>query len=726
MKTRLAASLRFAAAVAILATSGTAHAVLLDHGPLDPTITFPIWYRDLNGTAVQQCRSTTSSPNPNSALAPFCFPFGPDPAGFPGNLGGELFYSDFTSTVAGNGFRLRYVAALEMAYLSGTPVRGEEMVFSRLRFTINATVPGDYTITHPYGVEPIHIDAAGTRAAFVTHDVGLVPGDFEVALGGAIGPYLQWDQLLPGETLTVGAEQFLGDPNYDHTFTGSPFGTNYVRVDGPVGSGINPDGTDSITVPVGAILGKLYTAPIPTPLTIKRATYGINAATGLGTVNVWANALPAAKLVLTAPGLPSVIMKGDGLGSFMAHLEVPAGTVIPGTVSITNMTDNPPTTKTAAITDRVDISTASYDTLTHVLTVNASSTDKSATPPLLAVAGPLGGNLVGGTYSTTVLSGIPPVSVTVLSTAGGTHTDDVGIIPGLPDNKPGAPVALADSFNVNMNAANAIAPLANDAVPGGFSQLLIITPPASGSAVVGVGGAVTYTPNANFQGADSFQYVVQDLANNVSNVGTVSLNVVFSAFPPTANGDNWAQVRNTARTVSVIANDTAAIGTTINPASVVITTPPRTAAGAAAGTATPNLDGTVTYTPAANLTGTITFAYTVKNNFGQVSAPATVTVFVSTVGDSVSFKRVNYTVKTGTWVITGQTAIFGAGLTPTATCWVGRTVGAGAVIGTAPVDVTGAFTIAPAGGTVPGPDATNSVACQTSNLGTGVGAVVLR
>jgi hypothetical protein len=39
---------------------------------------------------------------------------------------------------------------------------------------------------------------------------------------------------------------------------------------------------------------------------------------------------------------------------------------------------------------------------------------------------------------------------------------------------------------------------------------------------------------------------------------------------------------------------------------------------------------------------------------------------------------------------------------------------------------TGKFTIAPAPGSVPAPDATNSIACLGSNLGTGLAAVTLR
>src|ERR671936_2841441 len=110
MQTRNSALLRMAAAAAILATTGTANAVLLDHGPGDPTLVFPTWYRDLNGLALQECLSQTPSPNPGAALKPMCFPLNPDPAGFAGNVGPEIFYNDLAALVQkGNpNFSMKY------------------------------------------------------------------------------------------------------------------------------------------------------------------------------------------------------------------------------------------------------------------------------------------------------------------------------------------------------------------------------------------------------------------------------------------------------------------------------------------------------------------------------------------------------------------------------------------------------------------------------------------
>jgi hypothetical protein len=91
--------------------------------------------------------------------------------------------------------------------------------------------------------------------------------------------------------------------------------------------------------------------------------------------------------------------------------------------------------------------------------------------------------------------------------------------------------------------------------------------------------------------------------------------------PPIARNDAVTTTMNTAVIVPVVSNDTDDGG--INAASVTIVTPP------ANGTASPNVNGTVTYTPEEAFTGTDTFTYTVADNDGAVSNQATVTVTVN-------------------------------------------------------------------------------------------------
>jgi hypothetical protein len=733
MKTRTHTLLRLAAAVALAGSAVNASAALLDHGPSDPTLTWPIWYRDLNRQALQLCRSTAQSPNAAAGLAPMCFPLAADPAGFPGNLGMEIFYTDATALFGARGrpagvagFFVNYLAALESSYLTTSPVRGQETVFSRIRIVMSVVTPGTYKVTHPYGVEIFPDVQPGPRAVFFTNDISPIIGNFDAALGGTVGPWLQWDVINPGESLTTAnGEQFIGDPAFGHTFTGSPFGTNYVRVDGPPGSNLDGLGNDFVQSPLLNILGQKYLAPIPSPLTIGRATYSRDPVRNISSIDVFASSTPGAKVVLTGTDMPSVVMKSDAVGNFFAHLELPATAPLPGGVQVTNLTDNPPTTKSALLKDLVNITSATYDTLTSTLTVKATSSDLSVPPPALAVEGPLGGPMTAGVFTSAALGAavVPPAKLSVISAAGGIDTDDVVVVPGLPMNPVSAPVAVADAITTTSNTAATVNLAANDSVvaPATLASVVVVQVPANGTVTVNAAtpGSVTYTPTANFSGADNFAYVITDSTGAVSNLATVAVTVNFAPAGPVANGDNWAMLQRTSRTVNVVANDTATPGTTLDPASIAIASAPLH------GTAVPNPDGSITYTPVAGFVGTDTFTYTVKNTVGLASNAAPVLVFIEGGPEVLSPKQILYTVSKAKWTVTGTTNWFGAGLTPTVQCWIGKIAGSGASLGTAPVDPTGLFALVPVG-TLPGPDATNAVTCRSSNGGTAVFAVTLK
>ena len=77
----------------------------------------------------------------------------------------------------------------------------------------------------------------------------------------------------------------------------------------------------------------------------------------------------------------------------------------------------------------------------------------------------------------------------------------------------------------------------------------------------------------------------------------------------------------------MLANDTDVDGT-INVASVAIVAPP------AHGTATANVDGTVSYTHDGSETNNDSFTYTVADDLGAPSSSATVTIIVVPVNDA--------------------------------------------------------------------------------------------
>ena len=117
-------------------------------------------------------------------------------------------------------------------------------------------------------------------------------------------------------------------------------------------------------------------------------------------------------------------------------------------------------------------------------------------------------------------------------------------------------------------------------------------------------------------GNDAITYTVAN-ESAVSNVAIVSIAV--NASPPAAVNDVATTEENLAVTIPVAANDTGALAV----GTVAISAAPLH------GTAVPNpVPGAVLYTPAVNFFGTDTFAYTIGNGLGTVSAPATVTVTV--------------------------------------------------------------------------------------------------
>ena len=194
-----------------------------------------------------------------------------------------------------------------------------------------------------------------------------------------------------------------------------------------------------------------------------------------------------------------------------------------------------------------------------------------------------------------------------------------------------APVAVNDAFTLLVNGTTPVtvaAPglLANDTDANrdllkvaGITPRTITLANSGGRVTLQANGGFTYTPpSVSFSGTRSFTYQATD-GKLTSNTATVTLAI---ARRPTATADTTATALNTAKVISVLANDSATPPATLNPASLVIVTPP------ANGSAQANANGTVTYTPQTGLVGTHTFSYTVKDSLGSTSNPAIVTVHV--------------------------------------------------------------------------------------------------
>ena len=186
------------------------------------------------------------------------------------------------------------------------------------------------------------------------------------------------------------------------------------------------------------------------------------------------------------------------------------------------------------------------------------------------------------------------------------------------------PAAVNDTATVAEDASVVIAVQGNDTGLLDVPIVVTVTDPPNGTATVNANGTVTYTPDPNFFGTDTFSYTIRD-ADNQTSTATVTVTVTPVNDPPDAINDSVTVAEDSAATViNVRANDLIAPDTGETLTITAVTQP-------ANGTVT--FTGTnVAFTPAANFNGMTSFTYTVSDGNGG-SDTATVTVTVTPVND---------------------------------------------------------------------------------------------
>ena len=210
----------------------------------------------------------------------------------------------------------------------------------------------------------------------------------------------------------------------------------------------------------------------------------------------------------------------------------------------------------------------------------------------------------------------------------GTYEGGV-FIPAVPNDPP---VAAADSFTGTEDTnitGNLLADNGNgvDSDPDGDPLSVVaetITSAQGGSVMILSNGDFTYTPAANFNGADSFTYTLLD-DKGASDTGTVSLTVNAVNDAPVATDDSENVAHDTALVINVLSNDSDADN---DPLSVTSTSTP------ANGTVVINGDNTITYTPNAGYAGADSFTYTISDGQGG-SDTATVNLTVAASGPNI-------------------------------------------------------------------------------------------
>ena len=420
----------------------------VDPGPyLQATGGFAAWYQDSHGRVLDLCLTnavssrvagTPAAPSYMCTLLPTPGVFDDTQAiNFPSNFPDEAFWftADAAIVDAARGIDLSYGTAIEAAFAAEEPVDGDQVSFARVRIRVDVTAPGTYVITHPYGVEVFDVPVAGRRAINMTRDIGIgAPQTYTGALKGDVGPFLRSVNGPYTETnpQTGASERFIGDPNLEEAVTGSPFNTNYVRIEGP-------NGIDLRTT-VFAVSGKLSSVNRPTPLIPQRSTYSRRTVSGnpVAQQDVFVLAPPQpATVTLTSQSPSLALTEADHTGAW--YVQSALNPTLPSLLTV--VADNQPaipastpTTASLPLTDLVSIERAEYSLGSGQLTVVASTSDE-ITPPTLtartghgAVIGTLGNEGAQKTL-TTGLSPIPPATVTVTSSNGGSDSEEVVILP---------------------------------------------------------------------------------------------------------------------------------------------------------------------------------------------------------------------------------------------------------------------------------------------------------
>lgn len=200
----------------------------------------------------------------------------------------------------------------------------------------------------------------------------------------------------------------------------------------------------------------------------------------------------------------------------------------------------------------------------------------------------------------------------------------------VPVNDP--PIAIDDEISTDEDVPVNIPVLSNDIDVDDIldvSMIVIVDLPVQGTLAMNPNtGTVTYTPNLNFNGDDSFTYKIKDPHGAESGIATVKITVIPVNDAPIATADFATTPEEEPVSIAVLLNDTD-VDSAIDPSSIAL------ASGPSHGTVVlESSTGEFIYTPEKDFNGDDSFTYTVKDIEGAISAPGTVTITVTPVNDA--------------------------------------------------------------------------------------------
>ncbi len=640
---------------------------LVSFGPLMDN-GFPTSYKDSHAVRLEAC---ITADDPLCAAAA-SNTYNPDqPLSFPDNFPNEFFYQLSSVKVPVNGAgNLLVETNLEGAFATGTPAAGDQIVFARVRIKdVNVPAGTTWRITHPYGVDILTADDPKKPGINSTVDIGVAPGQFSGALAGRVGPFLKWDPSVA----PAAPAGYIGDPAVLHKVVGSPYDTNYVKVEQQ-----NADGSWSL---VGqwddqfSLQGRLA---VNSGVDVDAAYFTGNDNGGF--IDVYASSDAAQSIVVSANatlGTPTTAMR-EVDGRYYARLavnsKIPAGTQL----EVVNTGDHPVAKKLAPITDQVTVTSATYDADTGDMTIQATSSDleSGADTPALNVVG--FGPLVGGqaTFNTTA----PPAVVKVTSSAGG--SDSSGVTTSGAGFSALAPVAQFVA-PATVQSGDPV-PLDGRASIGDITDYAWSTDDGTVTPDPTTPGLATWTPDTPDPAATiSLKVTGPGGESTASNTVVVTVPIVVLAD---AGPD---QVKTRGQVVNLT-------GTATGQRSVQwsqVSGPPVTLSGAT------TLHPSFTYPKMAlpvGPAGHVTAGYAVHNEPIVLQLAATAVNGATTVTDTVQISPTPETITPGTaryrtrgdWRVTGTTGLIAG---QTVAMVLGSDLATGQFIGQATVDAAGAF-----------------------------------
>ena len=193
-----------------------------------------------------------------------------------------------------------------------------------------------------------------------------------------------------------------------------------------------------------------------------------------------------------------------------------------------------------------------------------------------------------------------------------------------------APIAVGDSYNVNEDSVlNIIAPgvLDNDNdLDSDPLNTVLVDNTTNGTLTLNENGSFSYTPNSNFNGADSFTYKANDGYDD-SNIAIVSITVKPVNDAPVAVDNSYSVSENSDLNIvipGVLGNDDDLDNDQLNAVLVESTTN---------GTLNLNENGSFSYTPNSNFNGADSFTYRANDGYDD-SNIATVEITVDSINDA--------------------------------------------------------------------------------------------